>query len=62
MDHILENYRCRPSEANIDFTGRNAIHDILDFDNQATVKKNRKHVITHIKDMMHESKISLEIV
>lgn len=38
------------------------MHDILDFENQATVKKNRKFVINHIKDMMYDSKISREII
>ena len=42
-------------EMNVDFTTMTAIQDIVDYDNQEVIRRNRKHIIAYLQDMRWES-------
>lgn len=58
----LKNYKMSELDLNIDYSARNAIHDCLDFDNQALVKKNRKTIINFVKEQRWTSTLSKQII
>ena len=57
----IEAFKTTELEMNIDYTTRNAIHDLIDYENQEVVRKNIKILLTYVADVRWESKISQEI-
>lgn len=62
VEKLLEHYSVGQNEMINDLSCRNAIHDLLDFDNQKMVMFNMVHFIKHVLTYRDDSKSSVEIL
>jgi hypothetical protein len=62
MEKLLKSYIIEPKEICPDFTNRNVIHDILDFDNPLKVENFLKQILKHEVSLSPHSSLAKEVL